>query len=95
MRYTFNFDLSDVLGRIFMDLCEVGQNAQLILNGVNLGVRPAKPYLFEITNAVKKGNNQAVIIVSNTLAQQVKDRFSKFLQLEPSGLLSQIKILRG
>ena len=78
-----------------MDLGEVGQNAQLIFNGVDLGVRPAKPYLFEITKFVKNGENQVCVIVSNTLAQKVKDRFSKFLQLEPSGLLSEIKILRG
>ncbi len=95
MRYTFKFELKDISERIFMDLGEVGQNAEMILNGVNLGVCPAKPYLFEITNNVKQGENQVVIIVSNTLAQKVKDRFSKFLQLEPSGLLSEIKILRG
>ncbi len=95
MRYTFEFELSDLSDRIFMDLGEVGQNVELVLNGMNLGIRPAKPYLFEITGAIKQGRNKAVITVSNTLAQKVKDRFSKFLQLEPSGLLSQIKILRG
>ena len=95
MKYTFSFEITDLSGRTFMDLGEVGQNAQLIFNGVDLGVRPAKPYLFEITKFVKNGENQVCVIVSNTLAQKVKDRFSKFLQLEPSGLLSEIKILRG
>ena len=75
-----------------MDLCEVGQNASLTVNGVNLGVRPAKPYLFEITGAVKQGVNKATVIVGNTLAQEVKDLFSKFLHLEPSGILKEIKL---
>ncbi|MBQ3571853.1 MAG: hypothetical protein IJA15_03380 [Clostridia bacterium] len=92
MKYTFDFELKEFKGRIFMDLCEVGQNASLTVNGVNLGVRPAKPYLFEITGAVKQGVNKATVIVGNTLAQEVKDRFSKFLQLEPSGILKEIKL---
>lgn len=49
-------------------------------------------YFVVITWAVKQGVNKATVIVGNTLAQEVKDRFSKFLQLEPSGILKEIKL---
>jgi hypothetical protein len=62
------------------------------LNGKDAGIRICKPYLFEVTDIINDGENEAVVTVSNTLAQKVRDRFSQFLQLAPSGLLGGIKI---
>lgn len=92
MRYTFKFNAEKKNGRIFLDLGKVGQNAQLVLNGKDAGIRICKPYLFEVTDIINDGENEAVVTVSNTLAQKVRDRFSQFLQLAPSGLLGGIKI---
>ena len=92
MRYTFSFDVKKNNGRIFLDLGRVGQNAELCVNNVNCGIRINAPYLFDITDAVKDGENEAVVIVSNTLAQKVRDGLSYFLQLAPSGLLGGMSI---
>lgn len=92
MRYTFEFDTRKHDGRTFLDLGRIGQNAELYINGINCGIRISAPYLFDITNAISDGKNQAVVIVSNTLAQKVKDYFSYYLQLAPSGMLGDICI---
>ena len=94
MRYTFSFTAEKKQGRVFLDLGRVGQNAELMLNGKRCGIRICKPYLFEITDAICDGENNAVVTVSNTLAQKVRDGFSNFLQLAPSGLLGDIRIKR-
>ena len=92
MRYTFTFEVKMDKERIFLDLGRVGQNAHLNLNGKDLGIRICRPYMFDITDAVKDGENRAVVTVSNTLAQKVRDGFSRFLQLAPSGLLGDMRI---
>jgi len=89
MRYTFNFECEKD-GKIFIDLGRVGQNAQLTVNGKDCGIRISAPYIFDITDAVSEEQNEAVVVVSNTLAQKIRDGFSYFLQLAPSGLLGDI-----
>ena len=92
MRYTFKFDANTDAKRIYMDLGEVGQNATLCINGHDLGIRITKPYAFDITKAIKATDNVATVTVSNTLAQNTRDYFSRFLQLAPSGLLGEISL---
>ena len=77
-------------GKVFLDLGRVGQNAELHINGMDCGIRISTPYLFEITDACVDGINQATVVVSNTLAQKIRDHFSYFLQLAPSGLFGEI-----
>ena len=92
MRYTFKFDADIYSKHIFMDLGDVGQYAVLNINGQDLGMRITKQYIFDITKAIKSTDNTAIVTVSNTLAQKTRDYFSRFLQLSPSGLLSEISL---
>ena len=92
MRYTFKLCAERKLGRVFLDLGRVGQNAELIFNGKNLGIRISAPYVFEISNDLREGDNDVNVIVSNTLGQNQRDRFSHFLQLSPSGLLGGMAV---
>ncbi len=52
--------------RIVLDLGEVMMMAEVIINGKNLGVLWKKPYRTEITDAIRKGNNQLEIRITNT-----------------------------
>lgn len=92
MRYTFELDVKAGAKHVFIDLGIVGQNATLKVNGVDCGIRIAKPYAFEITNAVKEGKNTFEVVVSNTLVRDNPDGFSSFLLLAPSGLLGEITL---
>jgi len=92
MKYDFTIDVEKADNGVFLDLGRVGQNAEVWVNGKYCGIRISQPYLFEITNSVNVGQNDVTVIVSNTLAQKTRDRFSKFLQLSPSGILGEVKL---
>ena len=92
MRYTLELDVKFESKHIFIDLGEVGQNATLKVNGIDCGIRIAKPYAFEITNSVKKGKNTFEVVVGNTLVRDNPDAFSQYLLLAPSGLLGEITL---
>lgn len=94
MRYTFRFRAET--GRAAeLDLGQVGQIAELTLNGIDLGIRICPPYRFDIADALKDGENTAVVTVSNTLVWQERDRLSRFLSISPSGLLGEVALLYG
>lgn len=93
IRYTGSFEYKEKYTAC-LDLGMVGQNAKVVLNGHDLGYRICPPYRYEITDVVKQGTNELVIIAANTLANKEKDQFSFFLQLPPSGLLGPLTIWR-
>lgn len=92
MKYEFSVCVQNAEDGVYLDLGRVGQNAELWVNGRYCGIRISQPYLFDITNAVHIGENAVTVVVSNTLGQKIRDHFSKFLQLSPSGLLGGVKL---
>ena len=77
---------------VALDLGSVGQTARLFLNGTDLGIRICPPYRFDLSAAAREGDNELVIEVANTLAGKVRDRFSQFIQIPPSGLLGPLTL---
>jgi len=55
-------------------------------------VRLCPPYHFDIGHLLQEGDNLLSVEVTNTLAKQIRDRFSAFAQQEPSGLLGPVRI---
>ena len=92
IRYTCVFNAPD--GVCGIDLGEVGQTARLRLNGADLGVRVCRPYRYDLSAALKRGKNELVIEVSNTLANAVRDWFSCYLAIPASGLIGPVRWLR-
>lgn len=78
-----------------IDLGDVGNTARLFCNSKDMGIRICPPYIFDLEGAVKDGENELVIEVSNTLANAVKDGFSAFLAIKKAGLHGNIKWLRS
>ncbi len=94
MRYVFKFN-ADIPGgneKVLLDLGEVGSVASVKINGEESGIRICPPYSFDITKQVKNGENTAEIVVSNTLAYKVRDAFSGFLAISPSGILGDVTL---
>jgi hypothetical protein len=52
-------------GRFVMDLGKVGNVAEVIVNGMNLGILWKAPYTVDITNILKSGTNNIEIKVTN------------------------------
>ncbi len=57
--------------RIYLDLGEISEVAELWLNGQALGVTWAKPYKFDVTGSVKNGENVLEIEVANTWCNRI------------------------
>jgi hypothetical protein len=73
--YEITFDLpksyvgSDIM--LTLDLGKVGDIAEVIINGMNVGTVWMKGQTPDITKAVKKGKNSMKILVTNTLINRV------------------------
>lgn len=79
-------------GKTVIDFGEVNENIRLFVNGNDCGIRICRPYRFDITEYVNNGENRIAAIVSNTLVYAMKDSFSNFYQLYPSGIQGDISI---
>ena len=77
-------------GRCQIDLGQVGETAEVWLNGHFAGVCLTPPYRFECAGCLKTGENQLKVVVTNTLGYEQRDELSKYLLLEPSGLLGPV-----
>ena len=77
-----------------LDLGAVGESAKVFVNKHECGIRIAKPYIFDISGFTENGENTIEIIVSNTLVHKIKDEFSQYSIISPSGLEEEIKMYR-
>jgi len=82
--------------RWFLDLGNVQHYVEVWLNGKLVGILPWPPYRIELTEHLKRGNNELVLIVSNSIA----NRFAWDVwgtrgtgNPEPSGILGPVTIL--
>ncbi|WP_207535170.1 glycosyl hydrolase [Desertivirga arenae] len=69
--YKTNFKADKVTRPVFLDLGEVANLAEVKVNGVSCGVVWTAPYRLDITSALKKGNNELIIEVTNTWANRL------------------------
>ncbi len=76
-----------------LDLGEVGETAEVFLNGERVGVRINAPFKFDIKNAME-GENQLEIRVINNPAHKRRDVFSHDIFVPPSGMLGDIYLCK-
>ena len=91
IRYTARVTLDESKNKV-LDLGDVGTTAEVTINGKHVGTRIFAPYRFDISDAVKNGENTVQITVTNTCVFEQRDKFSRFMAIKPSGLLGPIKI---
>ncbi|WP_207425268.1 glycosyl hydrolase [Pedobacter sp. SYSU D00535] len=58
-------------GPVYLDLGEVANIAEVKVNGVSCGIVWTAPYRVDISKALKKGNNQLTVEVTNTWANRL------------------------
>lgn len=88
IRYRVEFDSPG--GSAVIDLGEVGEVAELFLNGEPAGCEICPPYRFDII--AKNGLNRLEVIVANNPAYKKRDKYSRFIALKPSGLIGPVKV---
>jgi len=75
-----------------LDLGEVGETACVILNGIECGERAFSPYRFDISGAVRSGENILCVVVANNLAYREREWLSRYSPLPPSGLIGPVEV---
>ncbi|MCD8290165.1 MAG: DNA-binding protein, partial [Prevotella sp.] len=68
---TFNYEKNDD-AQVFINLGDVENIATVYVNGEDCGTSWLAPYVVDITNAVKNGDNELKIIVVNTWANALQ-----------------------
>lgn len=81
-------------GYTVLDLGEVGETAEVWLNGELVGTRINAPYKVDLSSALCKGENELEIIVKSNLAYRRRDGFSRFLQIPPIGIMGEVSLCR-
>ncbi|MBQ8320022.1 MAG: hypothetical protein IJX81_03990 [Clostridia bacterium] len=89
IRYETKFTL-DKAGRTLLAFENVGENAEVFVNGKACGMRICPPYRYEITDAVHVGENTLEVVVYTTLANAVQDNVSMFVPLTPTGITGKV-----
>jgi len=79
---------------VSIDLGDVRTSAELKVNGHSLGVRLAPPFVFDLSAAVRPGENEIEVEVLNTLANYMSAGPSKYVYKGQtvSGLLGPVTI---
>jgi hypothetical protein len=86
-------DLSDSQ-KVLLDLGDVRTSAEVKVNGKSVGVRLARPFVFDLSNAVQSGDNEIEVEVLNTLANFMSAGPSKYVYKDQtvSGLLGPVTL---
>lgn len=90
IRYTAH--VSDMSTAAAIELENVGDSAQVLVNGHDVGRRICAPFRFDMDGLGQSGDNTIEIIVSTTLARRVRDRFSTFVAMNKPGLTGKVTI---
>ncbi len=77
----------------FIKFGGIGENAELFVNGVSCGKVICKPFVFDISNAIKDGENDIRIVTYTTLANVMRDPVSMYVPLAPTGVYGDVEIL--
>lgn len=90
IRYETTFSIEKMPAVVQIELETVYEGARVSVNGSEQKVRICPPYLFDVTDAVKDGENKLVIEVTTTLGREQKDWLSQFVLLEPAGITEAV-----
>lgn len=91
IKYEGEFELAEA-GKYHLDLGQVGEAAEVFVNGQNAGYKIIPPYTFDISKLLQAGKNTLTVIVSNHSGYRKQDEFSQYLMFEPSGLLGPVTL---
>lgn len=67
-RYKTNINIAKEPGRYVMNLGKAAYQAEVWINGILAGERVWEPYTIDITDLLRDGDNQIVVIISNSAA---------------------------
>ena len=96
LKYIRHIQLNDVTKshETLLNLGNVRTSAEVKVNGRSVGVRLARPFVFDLSEAVRAGDNEIEVVVLNTLANYMSAGPSKYVYKGQtvSGLLGPVTL---
>ena len=86
------FTIDDEVQDAVLDLSDAFETAEVRINGKTAGVKICPPYRYNISGFLRQGDNELHVEVTNTLVREQRDKFSRCIPLEPSGLIGPVQI---
>lgn len=82
-------------GYTVLDLGDVGETAEVWINGVYCGLRVNAPYKFSVGHACKEGENALEIHVISSVAHENRSYvLTPYLPLPPTGVLGEVALCK-
>ena len=92
--YRKNIQLQDIANnqRVHLNLGKVISTAEVWINGKKAGLKLTAPWLFDITDYVKAGNNKIEVLIHNTAANYYLSVPTQYRGKTTAGLLGTVSI---
>lgn len=94
IKYKKNFTISNLEGKYYISLGNVGESVSLKINGIQKVLKIVQPYIYDITEELKNGVNHLEVVVANHLGYKHRDRHSHFILMEQYGLVGPVRIIK-
>lgn len=80
--------------RTWLDLGQVLVAAEVLVNGKNAGVRVARPFKFDVSELIHRGENEIEVRVANTIAPHYTTIPAENLGPTDSGLVGPVRLIQ-
>jgi len=90
IRYEAEFDADAEFK--FIEFDYIGEAGHLYINDIDCGCCISKPYRYCVADALKNGKNKLILDVTTNRAYKEKDRLSKYLLLQPTGVVGSVRL---
>ena len=70
-QFEFDSDFDKKTDRVFLEMTDVAEVAEVWLNDQRLGITWTKPHRFDITDVIRRGTNELKIEVANTWSNRL------------------------
>ena len=94
IKYEKKIDIADTSAKkMLLEMENAGETVNVSVNGKKALGRIVPPYKFDITDLVKAGENELEIIVTTHMGYRERDKFSRYMVMEPTGMSGKVEIV--
>lgn len=83
---------TDTQERVFMEITDAGEDVEVFVNGISLGIQVLPPFLYELTDKIRDGENIIRIEVATTLERERKSNKKAW---QPIGITGRVNFYKG
>ena len=93
VRYSKNVRIGNISGKVMLDLGDVDATCEVAVNGRKVDVLLSSPYMLDVTDFVKSGDNLVEVLVYSTLSNHYVTIPSPYKGTPRAGLIGPVKFV--